>query len=109
MTIRGLEPLLSARMAGKLPSREVLLWCDRNPAKWAQFADVMGIPEGRVSPKDDMRVLLRLDVVLVADHFTAQVSAILDQVKKYANSVLFVALSLNDGTVWDREKGERPL
>lgn len=109
VTIRGLEPVLSARLAGKLPAREVLLWCDKEPAKWSRYADAVGMPEGRVTEKDDMRVLLRLDVILVADRFTAKTAAILEKVKGFARSVVFVALELEDGTVWDRENEERTL
>lgn len=109
MTIKGLEPVLAARMAGKLPSREVLLWCDREPFAWNRFADAVTMPEGRVTAKDDMRVLLRLDVILVAENFTAPVADILEKIKQFANSVIFVALKLDDGTVWDKENGERAL
>jgi hypothetical protein len=109
MTIKGLEPLLAARMAGKLPSREVLLWCDREPRAWNRYADAVTMPEGRITAKDDLRVLLRLDVILVADCLTAPVVELLDRVRQFANSVIFVAFDLADGTVWDRENGERAL
>lgn len=109
MTIKGLEPLLSARMDGRLLARDVLLWCDKEPAKWMRYADAQGMPEGRVTAKDDMRVLLRLDVILVADRFTACTAEILAKVREFARSVVFVVLSLDDGTVWDKEQGERPL
>lgn len=109
MTIRGLEPLLAMRQAGKLPGRNVLLWTDREPAKWSRYADALGMPEGRVMVKDDLRVLIRLDVILVANRFTADVSKILENIRQVAASVIFVALQANDGTVWDRERGEREL
>lgn len=109
MTIRGLEPLLAMRKDGKLPGRNVLLWTDREPVKWARYADAMGMPEGRVTAKDDLRVLIRLDVILVADRFTAEVARILENVRQVAASVIFVALNADDGTVWDRENGERAL
>lgn len=109
MTIRGLEPLLAMRQSGKLPGRNVLLWTDREPAKWSRYADAIGMPEGRVTAKDDLRVLIRLDVILVANRFTAEVAKILESIRQVAASVIFVALTANDGTVWDREHGEREL
>lgn len=109
MTIRGLEPLLAMRKDGKLPGRNVLLWTDREPAKWSRYADAIGMPEGRVTTKDDLRVLLRLDVILVANRFTAEVAKVLEKLREVASSVIFVALAHDDGTVWDREHGEREL
>lgn len=109
MTIRGLELLLAMRKEGKLPGRNVLLWADREPAKWGRYTDAITMPEGRATIKDDCRVLLRLDVILVADQFTAEVAKILERVRKEAASVIFVALQANDGTVWDREHGEREI
>lgn len=109
MTIRGLEPLLAMRQAGKLPGRNVLLWTDRDPSKWSRYADAMGMPEGRVTVKDDLRVLIRLDVILVANRFTPEVSKVLESIRQVAASVIFVALAHEDGTVWDRENGEREL
>lgn len=109
MTIKGLEPLLEMRKAGKLPGKSVLLLTDKEPFAWARYGDALSVPEGRVTLKDDMRVLIRLDVILVANKFTAEVAAILEKVKQEANSVIFVSLDADDGTVWDREGGEREL
>lgn len=108
-TIRGLEPLLAARMEGRLLAREVLLWCDREPSKWAIFADAMGIPEGRATVKDDFRVLLRLDVILVANRLTAEVAETMKKIKEFARSIVFVGLEFDVVMTWDRERGEVEL
>ena len=101
-TINGLEPLLELRKAGKLPGRDVILWIDKKPYQWARYKDAMTMPEGMINKRDDMRVLLRLDVVLVADRFTADVSDILEKVKQVANSIIFISLSADDLLVWNR-------
>jgi hypothetical protein len=109
MTIKGLEPLLAMRKAGKLPGRNVILWADREPSRWGRHADAIGMPEGRITAKDDLRVLIRLDVILVANRFTAEVAKINELLRSVASSVILISLSADDGLVWDREKGERWL
>lgn len=110
MTIRGLEPLLAFRKEGKLPSRTVLLFADPvKPRLWAKFGDCLLMPEGAVTMKDDMRVLVGLDVILLAQSAGAVPFAIFHKLKEYARSVMFVVLPLNDGYLWDKTNGERAL
>ena len=91
----GLQPLVTCRLHGKLPSRNVLLligdeW--RNPS-WAKYVETRPYPEGVVRSTDkvdrlDFRCLVGLAVFIHAARFNALVASVVEKVQRYASYTL---------------------
>lgn len=109
--MKGLERFIEARLAGRLLSKTVLLNVGRDGDRWWVWRECFVFPSGRVdSPRDDMRPLVGLDVILVADKYDATAAAIYTRIKEFAKSIIFVILGdTNDGLVWIKGQEDRPL
>jgi hypothetical protein len=109
--MRGLERFVEARMRGRLLSRTVLLWIGMDGDRWwAQHPENFVFAEGRVdSPRDDMRAVVGLDVILVCGAYDDRAAAIYTQLKTYARSIVFAMLQADDGLYWAKGHGDRLL
>jgi hypothetical protein len=108
--MRGLERFLTARIDGRLLSRTVLLHVGQDGARWWRWPELMTYAEGRIDkPTEDMRAVYGLDVILLAEKYTDTAAAIYTRLQDYAASIVFIALSADDGLVWDKTNGSREL
>jgi hypothetical protein len=48
-------------------------------------------------------------VILLADRYNDTAAAIYTRLQEYAASIVFIALSADDGLVWDKTNGSREL
>lgn len=105
MTPRGLDALVEIRKAGKLPCKQVLLWFGNfKPSEWTTYGELGMYPEGVCKGAgEDFRVLVGLDVCLVAETYSDALVKVFEAVKKYAAFILVVPLDWGgDMLMWQK-------
>jgi hypothetical protein len=110
MAPKGLELFLKARIAGRLLSKEVILYVGPAPSsQWARYTEIGLIPVGQVTRRDDLRLLLGLDVQIIAPAYTDEVAAIYTKAKQYARSIILAIPTIGDGLVWVKGGEDKSL
>ena len=86
-----MKPLEAMRLAGKRPAGAVWLWLgDYAPTRWQRWADStveIAIPRAAAIERIDLRPLVGLRVIVVADTYNRPLLRFLARLKGYAVAV----------------------
>lgn len=109
MTPPDMKPLQAMRLTGKRPAGPVWLWLgDYCPTRWERWADStveISIPLAAAIERIDLRPLVGLRVIVVADAYGRPLLRFLERLKGYAVAIeCFVLDWLPDdlGMCWER-------
>ena len=91
MLVPDMKPLEAMRLAGRRPAGHVWLWLgDYAPSRWERWADStveISIPPAAAVERLDLRPLVGLRVIVVADTYSRPLLRFLARLKEYAVAV----------------------
>lgn len=113
MDLPDMKPLEAMRLSGKRPAGATWLWLgDYAPTRWDRWADSsveIAIPRAAAIERIDLRPLVGLRVIVVADTYSRPLLRFLARLKEYAAAVEVFILDWmpNDlGMRWERGQAE---
>ena len=113
MLVPDMKPLAAMRLAGKRPAGAAWLWLgDYAPSRWHRWADStveISIPPTAAIERLDLRPLVGLRVIVVADTYNRPLLRFLARLKGYAVAVECFILDwmpADLGMRWERGQSE---
>lgn len=113
MQVPDLKPLEALRLAGKRPAGSAWLWLgDYAPTRWDRWADStveIAIPRAAAIARIDLRPLVGLRVIVVADTYDRTLLSFLGRLKGYAVAIECFVLDWLPGDLgmrWERGQSE---
>lgn len=113
MQLPDMKPLEALRLAGKRPAGAAWLWLgDYAPTRWDRWADStveIAIPRDAAIERLDLRPLVGLRVIVVADTYDRPLLRFLEHLKGYAVAIecFIVDWLPNDlGMRWERGQAD---